>query len=144
MANDYKYFIKQLQTWLKTTADQYIAGTSSSKTWCLLGLTGPLSAASFDAYFDASVANSDYQTEADNFAASGKPTNNPVAFLQTESDNLFGLAKMYTCRHQSRIKNYRDDAENKKVRTYSSLSIAVGKMSILQKTANRKPVNLTA
>ena len=54
------------------------------------------------------------------------------AFHQVEADNLYSLQKMFIYRHQPRLKNYRDDCENKAVRTYSSLSISLGKLAFLK------------
>lgn len=134
----YTQHIENLKDWLNLTAAQESASADpgdatqfsspSERDWCTLELTSPLTAANIVKYFDNTDANKFYQDQYD----LKQITNVPVAFHQVEADNLYSLQKMFIYRHQPRLKNYRDDCENKAVRTYSSLSISLGKLAFLK------------
>jgi hypothetical protein len=130
----YEDHIKDLQTWLTNTSNTVAA--TGLRDWCLLGLKQQPTATNVYAYFDNSVPNTTFQTEYDLVngvnGQGGKFTNTPIMYTQAESDALDGLSKMFIYRYQPRLKNYRDDLENKSVRTYSSLSLALAKYALLQ------------
>jgi hypothetical protein len=124
---EYTDHIEKLKLWLKDTADIQTA-TPDNRQWCILDITKPITIQNTAAYFDNSIPNKTYQTEYDK----GTLTNIPVAYLQVESDHIHSLGKMFVYRHQGRLKNYRDDAENKSVRIYSALSISLAKLAFLK------------
>ena len=122
-----------LQAWLEKTAQSTVANPET-RTWCLFNIQTPLTFGNIHTYFDDKVHNAAFTKETSNTTT----TNQPIALYQMEVDNLHALNKMVAYRHQGRIKHYRDDLENKDVRTYSSLSLASAKFNTLKK--NQQPV----
>ena len=135
MAKTYEEHVDDIQSWLADTAGNEFE-TPDQRDWCVLGITESFDAEDVHAYFDNSQLNTDFQTEYDNVNGTGGQggvfTNKPIMYNQTESDQIDGLAKMFIYRHQPRLKNYRDDVENKNIRTYSSLSLAMAKYALLK------------
>ena|ERR1017187_6112696 len=123
----YTDHIEELKKWLQANTDSMV-DNPEARTWCLLSQEKTLVAANIYEHFDNTDVNSQFKKEAD----IGKVTNVPVAYLQTESDNLNSLSKMYVYRHQPRLKNYRDDCENKYVRNFTSLSHSLAKLEFLK------------
>jgi hypothetical protein len=124
---NYSDHIEELKKWMQTNAD-HMVDKPEARTWCLLGITEPLLAESIHKHFSNVEINKQYAEEFNKNVL----TNVPVAYLQLESDSLHSLAKMYIYRHQPRLKNYRDDCENKFVRNYSSLSLSLAKLGHLK------------
>ena len=133
--SSYQDHVQSIQEWLQDTADSAIA-SPESRDWCTLEINDNLNASTMYDYFDNSQVNQDFQTEYDTVNgtadAAGTFTNKPIMYNQAESDALDGLAKMFIYRHQPRLKNYRDDLENKSIRTYTSLSLALSRYALLQ------------
>lgn len=137
---EYNQHIEDLKKWLHGTV---YSATNAEKLnpgyrhWCTLAVSPTLTAPDIHKYFSSKDLNKTYQDEHDKVNApypAGKFTNKPVAYLQVDSDGLAGLSKMYIYRHQPRLKNYRDDCENKYGRTYSSLSLSLAKLALLKKS----------
>jgi hypothetical protein len=128
---DYSQHIAELQQWLKKVFTD--PSTPELRAWYIPDnmQAEAISNGNITSNFDDSQANNDFQTEYDNVKSSGF-TGNPVLYLQAESDHINGLAKMFIYRHQPRLKNYRDDFENKRYRTYSALSISLAKYAMLK------------
>lgn len=125
--------VADIQTWLKTTADNAV-NNPELRAWCTLGIPNTLTALDIYNYFDNSQVNQDFQTEYDNVnGPSGTFTNTPIMYNQMESDNQDANSKMCICRHKTRLTTYRDDIENKDIRTYSSLSLSSSRYKLLQK-----------
>lgn len=122
---DYLGHVEYIKSWMTFSA---LPSNAEIRNWLTFALDKPLTAEHIQQHFDRTTVNSDYQQAFD-----AGPGRIPVAFWQVENDNLHSLAKMLTYRHQPRLKNYRDDAENKEVRTYSSLSLSAAKLEILKK-----------
>jgi hypothetical protein len=138
----YSDYVATIQTWLATTAGCMV-DFPELRDWCIpddfLDEDGNAATLNYDniyGYFDETTVNDAYQTEYATVNGSsgttGTFTNKPVAYLQTESDGIDTLAKMYVYRYQPRLKNYRDDCEQKAIRTYSSLSISLAKLQLLE------------
>ena len=123
----YSEHILLLQKWLSNSVDTAI-NKAGNRGWCVLGIKDTLNAATMYKYFSTDSNNAAYQAEYDLKTF----TNKPVAYLQSEVDSLNAMSKMYIYRHQPRLKNYRDDFENKAVRTYSSLSLGLAKQTYLE------------
>lgn len=132
-ALSYTAHIEKLQEWMLNTASE--AGFSpGSRKWCTLGLED-LTTAQVYSNFDNEQINQEFEDEFNLVNGSdgkGTVTNTPIMYLQAESDALDGLAKMFIYRHQPRLKNYRDDMENKNSRVYTSLSLALGRYALLK------------
>ena len=125
---DYESRVEELKQWLIDSGNS-AESNPEARTWCVLDITDPLTADAIYQYFDSTSVNEAYQAEVDKKTF----TNTPVAYLQAESDGLSSLAKMYIYRHQPRLKNYRDDCENKTIRNPSSLSISLARLRHLTK-----------
>jgi hypothetical protein len=125
----YADHVEDIKTWLDDTAQNDI-DSPDQRTWNTLELTSLLTK-DIEDYFSNNDVNSQYQAEWDK----GTLTNIPVAYMQLESDSLHGLFKMYVYRHAPRLANYRNDMENKSIRTFSSLSLALAKISFLEQLA---------
>lgn len=121
----YKDHAEEVRDWMKVTANAELTGPSSRK-WCTLGLTS-LTPDKVGAYFTSAKPNKDFSDEVDKDAVTGIP----VAHHQIESDQLYSLAKCMTYRHQPRLRHYRDDIENKDIRTRTSIAFALAKMNLL-------------
>lgn len=117
----YSENVSDVVSWLENTG-QAMGTDPTQRIWCTLGLEG-LDAASIQTYFDRSDVNTQYETEYN----LGVLTNNPVAFLQQDSDGLYALQKSFILRHQGRLGYYRDDCEQKDVRIYNALNAALAK-----------------
>lgn len=130
----YENHIGDIQEWLADTAA--ISTTDPTKRdWCTLYLED-LTITEMYSYFDNSTLNTTFQTEYDKVngtgAGDGNFTNKPIMYNQADSDAIDGLSKMFIYRHQPRLKNYRDDLENKTSRTYSSLSLSLARYALLK------------
>ena len=125
----YPDHIGGLITWLEATA-QFMYNEPAARAWCTLDLPG-LSVTEIQDYFARTDVNSQFEKE----YKLRKLTNNPVAFLQQDSDGLFSLQKGYLIRHQPRLSNYRDDCEQKDVRIYNALNLAKAKLQHMKDIA---------
>ena len=121
----YADHVEDVKVWLNDTAENAYADPTK-RTWNTLELPSLLTA-DIEAYFSNEDVNTQYQAEWDKNTL----TNIPVAYMQLESDSRHGLVKMYVYRHAPRLANYRNDMENKSVRTYSSLSLSLAKMDFM-------------
>ena len=131
----YKEHLDDIIVWMQTIP---IANASTNgnpahpenRDWCTLDLTD-LQPGTITAYFDNSDVNATYATEYN----LGVLTNNPVAYLQLESDARYSLQKAFIMRHESRMDLYRHDCEQKDVRLYNLLNHATAKLEHLKNTA---------
>lgn len=121
----YKDHAEGVRDWMDATAQ---AGYTDpgSRDWCTLELTS-LSPSDIGDYFSNAKPNQDFKDEVDKDTVTGIP----VAQHQMESDHLYSLAKCMTYRHQPRLRHYRDDVENKDIRTRTSIAFALAKMNLL-------------
>jgi hypothetical protein len=121
----YKDHAEGVRGWMSETADAELTDPGSRK-WCILELTS-LTPSEVGTYFSSAKPNQDFKDEVDKDQVTGIP----VAQHQIESDQLYSLAKCMAYRHQPRLRHYRDDIENKDIRTRTSIAFALAKMNLL-------------
>jgi len=140
MANPaYTDHLADIITWIQdTSASMTATGNSqpdpTARDWCLLKLTS-VDPAVITSYFDNTDINAQYLAEYKQVTGTHILTNNPVAYMQYESDCLYGLQKSFIFRHTSRMASYRDDCEQKDIRLHNLLQYTSAKFNHLKKTA---------
>jgi len=115
--------------WLEATAESAPAAPES-RTWCVLSLAD-LEPNTIKDYFDNTDPNDQFAAE----YSAGKLTNNPVAYLQQDSDLIYAFQKSFLMRHQGRLATYRDACEQQDYRIPNALNLAMAKYQFAKENA---------
>jgi hypothetical protein len=124
---EYTHHTETIRNWLLTTAE-HMTRDPHKREWCIFGITASFTPENLNDFFSTKKINEDYEIEKN----MDRITNIPIAQLQIENDHIFALNRMMASRHQNRLKHYRDDLEQKGIRTPSSLAISLAKLHLLK------------
>ncbi len=123
-------YIVKLQEWMLNSRNS-ITELSNNRNWCILGIEDSLLEKTLKEYFTRGELAKQYK----DIVEKGEPSNDMIAFLQLESDIIFGLHRCFAVRHRSRLSSYRDDSAQKEYHIPGALDLAMADM-ILNKERN--------